>query len=72
MEFDYQEYHNRVRETLLDHPYIRQGQAMFNILYEMYPELAEQIRGTDLDPFHFDDGVRIYHFWQWIAEQSNQ
>jgi len=30
----------------------RQGQAYFNMLYEKRPDLSEQIRGTDLDPFY--------------------
>lgn len=30
----------------------RYGQAMFNHLLEVRPDLAEQIRGTENDPFH--------------------
>ena len=30
----------------------RHGQALFNVLEEMHPELAELIRGTTLDPFY--------------------
>lgn len=30
----------------------RYCQAMFNHLTEVRPELAEQIRGTNMDPFH--------------------
>lgn len=32
----------------------RPGQFFFNLLYEKYPDLANEIRGTDLDPFHQD------------------
>lgn len=35
----------------------RYGQTCFNVLYELDPELANQIRGTDLDPFHLDERV---------------
>ena len=70
MEFDYHKYHNKVREILLDHPYLRQGQVMFNILAEMYPDLAEEIRGTDLDPIHYEDGKRIYLFWEWVSKHE--
>jgi len=35
-----------------DHPYLRIGQAMFNILYDKNPILADSLRGTDKDPFH--------------------
>lgn len=30
----------------------RQGQAYFNVLYSVRPDISEQIRGTDLDPFY--------------------
>jgi len=30
----------------------RWGQAAFNILSETNPELAEKIRGSDMDPFY--------------------
>jgi hypothetical protein len=30
----------------------RYGQAMFNHLSEVRPELAEAVRGTEMDPFH--------------------
>lgn len=39
------------------HPHIRYGQAVFNLLYESFPELADEIRGGGLDPFHHDDRV---------------
>jgi len=33
----------------------RVGQTMFNVLYEVRPDLSEQIRTTPLDPFYMDD-----------------
>lgn len=30
----------------------RHGQAMFNHLFEIRPDLANEVRGTDKDPFH--------------------
>lgn len=30
----------------------RPGQALFNALRELRPDIAESIRGTDADPFH--------------------
>ena len=32
----------------------RQGQAYFNMLHTYRPDLSEQIRSTDLDPFQKD------------------
>lgn len=29
----------------------RMGQAYFNALYEIYPEIADMVRATDADPF---------------------
>lgn len=33
----------------------RLGQAFFNILYLEHPDIADAIRGTALDPFHYDE-----------------
>ena len=46
------EYFDRVAEECSKHPYYRVGQAMFNVLLDMEPELAEEIRGSDADPFY--------------------
>jgi hypothetical protein len=32
----------------------RYGQAMFNHLHEVRPDLSEQVRGTDKDPFYVE------------------
>jgi len=32
----------------------RRGQAYFNMLHTYRPDLSEQIRSTDLDPFYKD------------------
>mgnify|MGYP003645749907 CR=1 FL=1 len=34
----------------------RIGQALFNHLYQVKPELAEKVRGTDMDPFYVEYG----------------
>ena len=33
---------------------IRRGQHAFNVLYAMYPKLADTFRGGELDPFYQD------------------
>jgi hypothetical protein len=33
----------------------RLGQAIFNILLSIHPELAEEIRSTEYDPFYKED-----------------
>lgn len=45
----------------------RKGQTLFNVLYEMYPDLANEIRGTPLDPFYEDR--KIKDFMNFIASK---
>lgn len=35
----------------------RMGQAYFNALYALYPDTANEIRGTDLDPFYHSERI---------------
>lgn len=46
------EYWTKVRATATAYPSLRYGQAAFNVLYAVRPDLSEPIRGTMLDPFH--------------------
>lgn len=39
-------------------PFTRDGQDAFNLLNSLHPEIANRIRGTDIDPFHVDSRVR--------------
>lgn len=32
----------------------RLGQILFNVLYQLYPELADNIRGTQYDPYYIN------------------
>lgn len=52
-------------ERWLNSEHERLGQAIFNHLLEVRPDLAEQIRGTELDPFH-NDGV-LSELEKWLA-----
>jgi hypothetical protein len=65
------EYLKQVRIAELKHPEWRHGQAMFNVLYDMNPRLADRIRGTDLDPFHKKEGAELIPFWSFIRENLN-
>lgn len=41
----------------------RAGQAVFNLLYVVRPDLAEMVRGSDFDPFHKDENLPdLYDF----------
>ncbi len=46
------EFYNKVEQYHQDHPTYRRGQALFNVLHEVRPELANKIRATPTDPFH--------------------
>jgi len=37
-----------------ENPQERDGQAFFNTLHKKYPQIAEEIRGGEYDPFHVD------------------
>lgn len=36
-------------------PHIRRGQAAFNALYRLVPDVADEIRTTPSDPFYSDE-----------------
>lgn len=38
-----------------EHPEQRIGQACFNAVHEVEPEVANLVRGTTLDPFYRDE-----------------
>lgn len=52
----YEEFCRAVGVRQQQHPEWRYGQTVFNVLYwdGFDPEFADEIRGTDLDPFHKD------------------
>lgn len=37
--------------------YLRWGQTLMNVLYRTYPELYDQITGTDFDCFYLDENL---------------
>jgi hypothetical protein len=46
------EFYELARLARIACPHWRYGQALFNILLDVRPDLAEQVRGTDKDPFY--------------------
>jgi hypothetical protein len=49
--------------------YMREGQYLFNSLHTFDPTFADEIRGTDLDPF-YDDAI-IPATWDAIVARYN-
>lgn len=47
-----------------DHPEWRRGQAAFNALYAVAPDMGDAVRGSCVDPFHRDE--RLREFWGWL------
>lgn len=46
--------YNRYRDMRRVDPSLRLGQVLYNELYRHRPDISEQIRATELDPFHHD------------------
>jgi hypothetical protein len=49
----------------------RYGQALFNHLLDVRPELAEEIRGTDKDPFYIEtlSDPKYKNFLDFLSER---
>lgn len=66
---DYNEYTRLVNSVLIlqvsmpDEKRWRRGQAYFNVLDDVRPDLADQVRAMALDPFHNDDKVPQFLAW---------
>lgn len=45
----------------------RWGQCLFNGLAHFRPDLSEQLRATELDPFHHEKNELPSEFWDWLA-----
>jgi len=60
------EFYKAVRAYGLASPQQREGQVLFNVLCALRPDLAEQIRATNLDPFY--DDTRMPDTFTWIVQ----
>ena len=47
-------------EAMKEHPEWRKGQAFFNVLYTLFPDVANEIRGSSVDMFY--DSSKINEF----------
>lgn len=70
-KIDYNEYTRLVNSVLIvqisqptDKQW-RRGQAYFNVLHDVRPDLAEKVRNTPMDPFH--DDARLPQFFAWVC-----
>jgi hypothetical protein len=70
-------FEGQVRNNLRAYPHWRYGQALFNSLMDLRPEWAEEIRGTDKDPFYAgSDSLdsrsrdRLAKFYEWLDART--
>lgn len=49
-----------IGKAVLKNPELRKGQAAFNLLYEINPRIANEILGTEKDPFYIDSRMDIF------------
>lgn len=59
----------QVRLRQVEVPTERFGQAAFNTLHNIRPDLSERVRGTNLDPFHND--AALADFYAFAQENWN-
>lgn len=69
----YLQYLTYVQRYQAMHPEQRRGQAHFNVLYIGHPSIANEIRGTEVDPFYDDSRIvdfleSVYHAFRVIEE----
>lgn len=72
MRVDAEKYFQQVQKEHCPEVGIRYGQALFNALASTNPDMASEIAGTDLDPFHAKpNSVTINLFISHICLKSN-
>ena len=63
----FEDYTKAVDKAQAKHPEWRLGQTAFNVLWELRPDLSEQVRATEIDPFH--STARLPQFFAWVQER---
>lgn len=64
----FEDYLVQVVDYRMEHPELRPGQAAYNVLGRLRPELANQVRTMDLDPFYGGAAV-LDEFYEWVGER---
>lgn len=57
---EYNDYLTAVYVTFDIHGNLRLGQHMFHLLYELHPKIADNIRGTNNDPFYNNNNIENF------------
>jgi hypothetical protein len=69
-QFTIYEYAFLVGYQVKRNPAWRLGQAYFNVLNVIAPDLANEIRGTDLDPFYKEKDDGIQELIEWLETKN--
>lgn len=48
---------SNIVKDMTENPYLRYGQAVFNATYDVFPSIADELRGSEFDCFHRDELV---------------
>ena len=72
MEYLSQKVMDNALLSTLENPEYRWGQALFNSYHEIAPDLANQIRGTDKDPFYASGkkDESVFKFFEFLHENN--
>lgn len=58
---------SRFQEYRMTYPLEREGQSLFNVFAELYPEKAKPLIATDLDPFY--DDAKVGAFLDYLTQE---
>ncbi len=77
VEFLLEDFPSLVEAYMSGNPAQRRGQALFNVLQDVRPELAEHLRGHRMDPFYAVDDTRegqlkVYDAYMYIGHIWNK
>lgn len=65
------ELNDLIVENAFKHPSWRYGQNVFNSMYRLVGDLAEEVRGTELDPYYWErNDERFIDFWDWFLRET--
>lgn len=63
-------FYKQINKNIDKYPSLRYGQTAFNTLVDFEPNIAESIRGTDIDPFYCSpDDPKIKLFFEEVERQ---
>lgn len=66
-QVSFSEFQKAWEDRLQTHKDERYGQAAFNVLHELCPNLAKEICGTDSDPYYLNSAIP--RFLSYICEK---